>query len=89
MSGDLFGVPWWDSRAEPSCTVGTAARHGPRLQAWLTAVCYQRQPLLQRYTSYIWQNPATDKEERKTSYVVGVELDGEPVAVGAGLYGLE
>lgn len=52
-------------------------------------MCYQRQPLLQRYTSYIWQNPATDKEERKTSYVVGVELDGEPVAVGAGLYGLE
>ena len=41
------------------------------------------------YTSYIWQNPATDKEERKTSYVVGVELDGETVAVGAGLYGLE
>ena len=41
------------------------------------------------YTSYIWQNPATEKEERKTSYVVGVELDGETVAVGAGLYGLE
>ena len=41
------------------------------------------------YTSYIWQNPATDKEERKLSYVVGVELDGETVAVGAGLYGLE
>ena len=41
------------------------------------------------YTGYIWQNPATGKEERKTSYVVGVELDGEIVAVGAGLYGLE
>ena len=41
------------------------------------------------YTGYIWQNPATGKEERKTSYVVGVELDGELVAVGAGLYGLE
>ena len=41
------------------------------------------------FTSYIWQNPATGKEERKTSYVVGVELDGEIVAVGAGLYGLE
>jgi len=43
----------------------------------------------QGFTSYIWQNPATGKEERKTSYVVGVELDGEIVAVGAGLYGLE
>ena len=41
------------------------------------------------YTSYIWQNPATNKEERKTSYVVGVELDGEIVSVGAGIYGLE
>ena len=41
------------------------------------------------YTGYVWQNPATGKEERKTSYVVGVELDGEIVAVGAGLYGLE
>ncbi len=41
------------------------------------------------FTSYIWQNPATGKEERKTSYVVGVELDGEIVAVGSGLYGLE
>ena len=43
----------------------------------------------QGFTSYIWQNPATGEEERKTSYVVGVELDGEIVAVGAGLYGLE
>ena len=41
------------------------------------------------YASYIWQNPATGKEEYKTSYVVGVELDGEMVSVGAGLYGLE
>ena len=41
------------------------------------------------YTSYIWQNPATGKEEIKTSYVVGIELEGETVAVGAGLYGLE
>ena len=41
------------------------------------------------YTDYIWQNPATGKEERKTTYVVGVELDGETVSVGAGLYGLE
>ncbi len=41
------------------------------------------------FTSYIWQNPATGEEELKTSYVVGVELDGEIVAVGAGLYGLE
>ena len=89
MSGDRLGVPWWDSRAEPSCTVGAAARQGPRLQAWLTAVCHQRQPFLQRFTSYIWQNPATDKEECKTSYVVGVELDGETVAAGAGLYELE
>lgn len=39
------------------------------------------------YTSYIWQNPAT--EEHKLSYVVDVELDGETVSVGAGLYGLE
>ena len=89
MSGDQLGVPWWDSRVESSCTVGAAARPGPRLQAWLTAVCHQGQPLLQRYTSYIWQNLATDNEERKTSYVVGVELDGETVAIGAGLYGLE
>ena len=41
------------------------------------------------YTSYIWLNPDTGREERKTSYVVGVELDGETVAVGAGVYGLE
>ena len=41
------------------------------------------------YTSYIWLNPASDQVERKTSYVVGVELDGDIFAVGAGIYGLE
>ena len=41
------------------------------------------------YTSYLWLNPATGKEERKTSYVVGVELEGEIVAVIAGLYNLK
>ena len=38
------------------------------------------------YLSYTWLNPATDTEEDKTSYVVGVELAGETVAVGAGIY---
>ena len=38
LSGDQFGVPGWDSRAEPSCTVGTAARLRPRLQRRLTMV---------------------------------------------------
>lgn len=41
------------------------------------------------YTSYLWLNPATGEVERKTSYVVGVELDGQTVAVGTGLYNLE
>ncbi len=41
------------------------------------------------YTSYIWRNPASGKEEPKTAFVMGVELDGEIIAVGAGLYGLE
>lgn len=41
------------------------------------------------YTSYVWLNPATNELESKTSYVIGVELDGELVSVGAGLYNLE
>ena len=41
------------------------------------------------YTSYLWLNPASGEVESKTAYVVGVDLDGERVAVGAGLYGLE
>ena len=32
MNGDQFGVPGCDSRAEPPCTVGAAARRRPRLQ---------------------------------------------------------
>lgn len=43
----------------------------------------------QGYTSYLWLNPASGKVEVKTTYVIGVELEGETVAVGAGLYGLE
>ena len=38
MSGDQIGVPGCESRAEPPCTVGAAARHGPRLKGWLTEV---------------------------------------------------
>ena len=38
MSEDQFGVPGCDSRAEPSCTVGAAARHRPRPHEWLTEV---------------------------------------------------
>ena len=38
LSGDPIGVLGCESRAEPPCTVGAAARHGPRLQGWLTAV---------------------------------------------------
>lgn len=41
------------------------------------------------YTSYIWMNPASGQVERKTSYVIGQELEGEIVSVLAGLYGLE
>jgi len=41
------------------------------------------------YTSYLWLNPVSDQVEKKTTYVVGVDLEGERVAVGAGLYGLE
>ena len=41
------------------------------------------------YSSYLWLNPATGKVERKTSYVIGVEIDGEMAAVGTGLYNLE
>ena len=36
LGGDPFGVPGCDSRAEPSCTVGAAARPRPRFQEWLT-----------------------------------------------------
>ena len=38
LSGDQFGVPGCDSRAEQSCTVGTAARLRPRPQRRLTEV---------------------------------------------------
>ncbi len=41
------------------------------------------------YTSYLWLNPATGKVERKTTYVIGVELEGEIAAVGAGIYHME
>ena len=41
------------------------------------------------YTSYLWLNPDTKELERKTTYVIAVELDGELVSVGAGLYNLE
>ncbi len=41
------------------------------------------------YTSYLWINPATGEIERKTAYVIGVEIDGEIAAVGAGLYNLK
>ena len=38
LSGDQIGVPGCESRAEPPCTVGAAARHRPRTQEWLTMV---------------------------------------------------
>ena len=38
LSGDLFGVLGCDSQAEPSCTVGAAARLRPRLEEWTSAV---------------------------------------------------
>ncbi len=41
------------------------------------------------YTSYLWLNPASGEVEKKTAFVIGVDLEGERVAVGAGLYGLE
>ncbi len=41
------------------------------------------------YTSYIWLNPDSGKTEVKTTFVIGMELEGETVAVGAGVYGLE
>lgn len=41
------------------------------------------------YTTYVWLNPATGEEETKTTFVMGVELDGEIISVGAGLYGLD
>ena len=41
------------------------------------------------YSSYLWINPATGEVERKTSYVISVEIDGEMAAVGTGLYNLE
>lgn len=41
------------------------------------------------FVTYIWLNPATNREEVKTSYVVGVEMDGEILSVGAGVYGLD
>ena len=36
LGGDPLGVSGCDSRTEPSCTVGAAARTGPRFQEWLT-----------------------------------------------------
>ncbi len=41
------------------------------------------------YTSYIWLIPASEELEIKTTYVIGVELEGETVAVGAGVYGMD
>ena len=37
LSGDQLGVPGCESRAEPPCTVGAAARLRPRIQERLTA----------------------------------------------------
>ena len=53
------------SGAEPPCTVGTAARRGPRLGEWPTAVCYQRQPFLQWLSLVLIQ---LDSHERRTSH---------------------
>ena len=39
LGGDPFGDSGRDSRTEPSCTVGAAARPRPRFQKWLAAVC--------------------------------------------------
>ena len=41
------------------------------------------------YTSYIWLNPDSEENEVKTTFVIGMELEGETVAIGAGVYGLE
>ena len=35
---------------------------------------------------YAFRNPATDREEPKASYVKGIDWDGNPAAIGAGIY---
>ena len=40
----------------------------------------------QGWVSYRWLNPATDRVERKESFVMQVSLNGEDMVVGAGIY---
>ncbi|MXZ23571.1 MAG: hypothetical protein F4Y80_01680 [Caldilineaceae bacterium SB0665_bin_21] len=40
----------------------------------------------QGWTSYRWLNPATDRVERKESFVMKVSFNGEDMVVGAGIY---
>lgn len=40
----------------------------------------------QGWTSYRWLNPATDRVERRESFVMKVSLNGEDMVVGAGMY---
>ena len=35
---------------------------------------------------YAFRNPASDREEPKASYVKGIDWDGNPAAIGAGIY---
>ena len=35
---------------------------------------------------YAFRNPATDREEPKASYVKSIDWDGDPAAIGAGIY---
>ena len=35
---------------------------------------------------YAFRNPATDREEPKASYVKSIDWDGNPAAIGAGIY---
>ncbi len=52
LNGDQFGVPGCDPRAEPSCTVGTAARLRPRPQEWMTVVLRLKSTFLQRCDTF-------------------------------------
>lgn len=40
----------------------------------------------QGWVKYQWLNPASNEVETKSSFIMGMELDGETVAIGAGLY---
>ena len=87
MSRDPFGVPWWDSKAELSCTVGATARLGSRLQEWSTAVCHQGQLFLQRYRIVNADHPGgadLAPENRETHTPHQVHLDNLALQIDDG-----